>query len=217
MLQAVVVLYGRDELETIHSWHHDVTDDEVGQLLASHFESLLAISCREYMVFASEDPREQLKRLRLVVDDQDGMCGCRHFGRLCMVCCCRCNESRYGGGAFSYRQHERKGAAFAHRAFHCDVTVQQVSKLPDEIEAESVTLDIGGGGRAIALLEDVGQLIGRDADTSVAHAETHVSVIDVKSQNYAPAGWSVFKSIGDEVGQDEFQLLHIYLRGEFGK
>ena len=74
MTGILVGFYPGTELVAIHPGHHDITDNNIGQLFCCHLQTFLTIFCLLYAVVVCQAIGDIHAHVTIIIDDQQLVC-----------------------------------------------------------------------------------------------------------------------------------------------
>src|ERR671915_1780104 len=121
----------------------------------------------------------------------------------------------YDGARAGARQLEEERRAASLALLDPDAAAHPADELAADVQAQPRAADAAEHLRveAVELLEDARQLLGRDAEALVQHAETHHAVGRLRAELDPAAVGGVLDRVLDEVDED---LSHAILVGRDG-
>ena len=224
MAGANVLLEDSGEFDTIHSRHHDVADDDVGNMFQSQGHAFLAILCLENLEVVAERVGDVLPDVGIVLDDEEcgllvlgGFEGFERFERF----------EGFDGGIFLVQSigigvfdgnGENKPTALTLTTFGNDGAFVQIGQRTHKGETDACARSLMTTLGLVVALEDVRQRIGGNAMSGITHGDMQHSLgiaLDIDSD---VALFGVLDGVGEQVVEDGGDHLRIEIDlGKIGR
>ena len=227
MAGANVLLEDSGKFDTIHSWHHDVADDDVGNVFQSQGHAFLTVLRLENLEVVAERVGDVLTNVGIVLDDEE--CGPGSLGRFEGFKRFERFEGFEGfdGGILLVQSigigvfdgnGENKPTALTLTTFGNDGAFVQIGQRTHKGETDACARSLMTSLGLIVALEDVRQRIGGNAMSGITHGDMQHSLgiaLDIDSD---VALFGVLDGVGKQVVEDGGDYLRIEINlGKIGR
>lgn len=227
---ADVLLDGFAEFDAVHYGHHDVGNDDVDFVFFKYLEGFFAVGSFDDVEEDGEAVAEVLGYLGVVFNDEYGtallvgildgagfgVVGVDEVHFLGVGGMCRGFIGVVGGGGGELAgfvegdvlgKVDGEGAAFSFVAIELDVAVMEFDEALNEGEADAAAYVFAFD--LVEAFEYFGLFVDGDADAGIGDTEHEVLVFLSEGDGDALVGAGVFEGVGQEVVDDEFEVVGV--------